>query len=111
MEPLDFTLYVLAAVGLSHILTEGTLLSPLKLWLSELTLSQPFAWLRDKFVYMLNCYQCGGFWSGVTVALVAIFAKQYPVLNLLLWGWMISLLSPPIAYIKFYLNLLTMDDE
>ncbi len=110
---LNFMLYIVAAIGLSHLLADATIFNPLKTWLSEL---KPEGncfyrfrfWLGQKTLSMMNCYQCNGFWSGVLIYLMYLSA---PYTNFLLWGFAISLLSPIVGFAKLYLNLLTYPED
>jgi len=100
---LNFILYILAAVGLSHILADGSIFSSFKFWLSEKD-----TWWSRPFLNMMNCYQCNGFWSGLVVFLIALAS---PWLNFLLWAFAISLVSPLFGYLKLYFAVLTSTDE
>jgi len=50
-------LFLLAAIGMTLIIVEGSIFVPAKKWLAD------HGWL--KLVELLNCSQCTGFWSGV----------------------------------------------
>lgn len=54
-------MFILAAVGMAHIMVNGTIFNPLKLWLER---PGRGAWFSKKVLSMMNCYQCAGFWAG-----------------------------------------------
>src|SRR6185503_2384959 len=101
MNFLNFTLYVLAAVGMSHILADASVIAPFKLWLSGKN-----NWFGKKLLEMLNCYQCNGFWSGFAVAVLGWLGLTW-----VLWAFAISLVSPLFGFAKLYLAMITSGDE
>jgi uncharacterized Tic20 family protein len=100
MDFLNFTLFVTAAIGLSHIIADSSIISPVKVWLSNK------GW--TKIVDMMNCYQCNGFWSGVFIYMLYLAS---PYLNLLVWAFAISLVSPLVGYVKLMLEMKITPDE
>lgn len=114
---LDFLILILAGIGLSHILADSSIASSLKyklLYKEDLNgvpqkrwAKRPrLEWFFDKFVEMLNCHQCNGFWSGLTV-----FAFYYFDVWFMLWAFAISLLSPIWAAFYVYVVSLTQFEE
>ncbi len=101
---LDFVLFLMAAVGLSHLLADGSIFAPFKFWLNGK------GWFGAKIVEMMNCYQCNGFWSGLVLALLA-WAFGYTILwYVVLWPLAISIISPIVGYVKLYAMLVTSED-
>src|SRR4051812_9189389 len=101
---LDFILFLMAAVGLSHLLADGSIFAPFKFWLNGK------GWLGAKIVEMMNCYQCNGFWSGLMLALPAWLLGYTIGWYVVLWPLAISIVSPLVGYLKLYAAVLTSDD-
>ncbi|MCK9458569.1 MAG: DUF1360 domain-containing protein [Proteobacteria bacterium] len=72
----NLILFLLASVGLSHILVESTICDPLRTWFKDRSPKEgdpcpkplSFKWLCGKTSYILGCYQCSGVWSGWIMA-------------------------------------------
>jgi hypothetical protein len=94
----ELSLFVLASVGLCHILVDSVLLIPLKAHLERLGFR--------KLVAMSNCYQCAGFWSGVVAGSIVLVLPRFLYLELLLYGFAASFLGPLSAVVIGYLNAL-----
>ena len=62
---------------------------PFKFWLSQEENWFTKSWFSRKFLEMLNCYQCNGWWSGLLVAIMGYFGLTW-----ILWAFAISLVSP-----------------
>ena len=95
----ELSLFVLASVGLCHILVDSALMIPLKAHLERLGFR--------KLVKMLNCYQCAGFWSGVLAGSIVLILPRFPYLELLLYGFAASFLGTLGAVVIGYMNALT----
>jgi hypothetical protein len=119
---------ILGGIGLSHLLADSSIASSFKYWLifKENENGAPqkrwgnyscLEWFFDKVVEMMNCHQCNGFWSGLAVFAIARFAGFGPEFGrfelwALVWGFMISLLSPVFAAIYVYIvSLTTFEDS
>lgn len=76
-------LLLLASVGLSHIIVKSKIIQPVKDKMSD-------GWL----LYLLNCYQCSGFYTGLSLALLS---GHYT--DCLFIGFAASLLSTSAAVI------------
>lgn len=89
IELLNFILLICAGVGLSHILVDGSIIAPFKFWLSNKN-----NWFYNNLLQILNCHQCSGFYAGI---IVYIIYRISPLLDnwldLILWGFAISILS------------------
>jgi hypothetical protein len=96
-----FLLYILAAVGLSHVLADSSILAPFRFWLSEKN-----TWFSNKLLEMMTCYMCSGWWAGLFVAIAGYFGLDW-----LLWAFAASLVSPLFGFLKLYLSMLTSVDE
>jgi hypothetical protein len=96
---IELLLFILASIGLCHILVDSYVMASVKDGLSAR------GWHR--LVKMLNCYQCAGFWSGIAVGLIVLLSTQVPYLYLLLYGLAASFLGPLAAIVMGYLNALT----
>lgn len=95
----ELLLFSLASIGLCHVLVDSALLAPVKDYLSR------HGW--ERFVRMLNCYQCAGFWSGIAAGLILLLGHWIPYLHLLLYGFAASFLGPLTAVFVGYLNALS----
>jgi hypothetical protein len=102
MDLLNFLLLVLAAVGMSHILADGSIFAPLKFWMSKQENWFTRSLFSRKLLELLNCYQCNGFWSGLIT--YSVYCMGW---NWFLWALAISLVSPFFGYLKLYFNILT----
>jgi hypothetical protein len=92
----DLLLFVLASIGLCHLIVDSTLVAPLKEALGRR------GW--ERLVRMMNCYQCAGFWSGLVVGAVLLLRRWVPFLDLLLYACAASFLGPLGALVIGYLN-------
>ncbi len=108
---MSFLMFILAAVGMSHILVEGTIFNSLKLWLGN------GGWFRQKILSLMNCYQCSGFWSGAFVGLLMCIANNDPLgcglgwdtpSMLFIYGCSCALLSPLFGLIVVFLSSIEM---
>jgi hypothetical protein len=95
----ELLLFALASIGLCHLLVDSALMAPVKDYLGAR------GWKR--LVWMFNCYQCAGFWSGLAAGLVLLLGQWVPYLHLLLYGLAASFLGPLAAVFFGYLNALT----
>ena len=111
MHALDFFLMILGGIGLSHILADSSIASSLKyklLYREDATkniqkrFKGKMEFYVDKFVELLNCHQCNGWWAGGFV-----FVLYYYNITILLWAFAISLLSPLWAAFYVYVVSLT----
>jgi len=50
-------LFALGVVGLTHIIVDSTIMEPFRNAMQK--------WFPEKISYMVNCYQCFGFWAGL----------------------------------------------
>lgn len=57
-EKMNLIVFLFATIGMSHILVDGTIFHPAKVWLGKCGKVGQF------FLSLFNCYQCTGFWSG-----------------------------------------------
>ena len=92
----ELLLFAFASIGLCHVVVDSFLLAPVKDSLRR------HGW--ERFVRMLNCYQCAGFWSGVAAGLILLLGRWIPYLHLLLYGFAASFLGPLAAVFFGYLN-------
>ena len=80
-------LYLLAAVGMTLILVDGSVFDPFRLWLGNndgflqtvknvwnqvrsASVSSIYRGFKKFTLKIIQCYQCAGFWSGVAVGLI-----------------------------------------
>ena len=62
------TLFVLAVIGLTHILIDSEIMAPMD--------ERARAWLPAKVHHgLFECYQCSGFWCGVLLGFLLIGAS------------------------------------
>lgn len=92
----ELLLFALVSIGLCHVLVDSSLIAPVKDYLGRQ------GW--ERFVRMLNCYQCAGFWSGVVAGSILLLGRWIPYLHLLLYGFAASFLGPLGAVFLGYLN-------
>lgn len=102
---LEFVLFIMAAVGLSHVIADGSIFASLKVWLHGT------GWFGQKLVEMANCYQCNSWWSGLLLSSCIWSLGHMPAWHIPLWAFAISLISPLVGYYKLYLALLTTMEE
>lgn len=60
----NFLIFVLASIGMTHIIVEGYIFTPIRELLRD--------WLPDTIFYMFECSQCIGFWVGLFCGWVMI---------------------------------------
>jgi hypothetical protein len=88
-------LVILAGIGLSHLIVDGSIFSRPRGWVVE----KGPAWLKQ----LVTCYQCTGFWTGIVCGLMSgIFINE-----LVLDGWWARLLALPVLY-GFTVSYLSM---
>ena len=99
----NFLLFLLASIGLSHILVESNICDPLRTWFknrapkpdpgfaehsefigasgySGYSVSPTtFSWLCGKISYILGCYQCSGVWAGWFMACFTLTSWNYSI--------------------------------
>lgn len=97
-------LTLLGGVGLSHILTDSSIVeklikNPLEK-IKNLTSNKIITTLINNFLEMMNCYQCSGFWSGLIVGLLL----SNGILLSIILGFGVSFLSMFFAVIMMKLN-------
>jgi hypothetical protein len=79
----NLILFLLASIGLSHILVESTVAEPIRQWFKgrapqndengvSLPPNSKWQWLCGKISYVLGCYQCSGAWTGWLMALLLL---------------------------------------
>ena len=86
-----FLITMIAAIGLSHIIVDGSILAKRKEDLLK-TYKAKYPWLEK----LMTCYQCSGFWTG---ALVGLFVQPINWCLFDFFHWIIAL----ILMIPFYL--------
>lgn len=102
-------LFVFAAAGLTHILVESMVVEPVKNLLIKITKKIPY--LGTTLEYMLECYQCMGFWSGL---LCGYYLISQELSTVILCGFAGSFISTVSASYLAYLETKTvieLDDE
>jgi hypothetical protein len=66
------TLFILAVIGMTHIVVDSEIMEPVETWAED--------WLPSKLHYALfNCYQCSGFWCGVMLGLLIVSFNPFVV--------------------------------
>jgi len=80
-------LWIIGCIGLTIIVTTGKVLAPLRVYLTGFKHNaNPFKILGN----MVSCSMCTGFWVGFLWSLLFL---SKPILESILWGGMISLVS------------------
>lgn len=85
---LDLLLVLLAGVGLTLIIVDGTIVLPVKSWLFK----RKTKW-ANTVLKASGCPQCAGFWSGLAVAILYGLTEYSAIPKYLLYGFAVSLLS------------------
>jgi len=95
-----FLFFLFATIGLSHIIVHGSILQPVKQWLSDNK--------YNKILEMSNCYQCSGFWAGLFVSLIMFILGQgwFYLLGSVLYGWVGSFASDATGTILDWIKML-----
>ena len=57
----NLILFMLASIGMCHILVDSTFFMPVRDWIKKLNKTEPWCFI-DK---ILSCYQCCGMWAGM----------------------------------------------
>lgn len=76
---IEFIIFVVAAIGMGHIIVDGVIFNPLKKWLEKESQFGLVTWTKRKILEMMNCYQCSGFWSGLFVGLCLWLSGHDPL--------------------------------
>ena len=79
---MEIVLYVLGAIGLTHIMVDSKVMLPVRNWLQEpyypplytffkTLFTHPSIWVYEHIIktvsQIISCYQCCGFWCGLFV--------------------------------------------
>jgi hypothetical protein len=115
---IEFFLILFAAMGLSHIIVETSLLSSVKTWLSDQYVLWDDSFNRtgkrwhwyigaffNRILEMSNCYQCSGVWAGWFIGSLAALFGQFSWINVLLLGFANAIFSPLSTVIITFFNL------
>ena len=79
---MEFLLFVLAVIGLTHIMVDSSFMDPFRVWARE-HFPEKVLWLHPR--EMVDCYQCMGTWCGWFLGLLFSFL----MLNT---SWIVALL-------------------
>jgi hypothetical protein len=85
-----FVIALLAAVGLSHIIVDGSIFAK---WRGSLV--EKYKETKPWVVELISCYQCTGFWAGAFMGLFLQPFYWYFHLSFYLWKWLAVILSLP----------------
>ncbi len=86
-----FLIAVLAGIGLSHLVVDGSIFAKLRGSLVE-----KYKDTKPWVVELITCYQCTGFWGGVVMGLILQPFHWYTDLSFVLWKWLAIVLSIPL---------------
>jgi uncharacterized membrane protein len=78
-----FFITLLAAVGMSHILADGSILAG---WRGRMKAKEEKEQKKSWLLEMVTCYQCNGFWTGALLGLIT-----QPISWGLAWYWSLPL--------------------
>jgi hypothetical protein len=56
----NLILFILSSIGLCHILVDSALFAPVRDWIKDKNIKQPWCFIDKIF----SCYQCMGCWGG-----------------------------------------------
>jgi hypothetical protein len=76
MQLSNIILFILASIGMTHIIVDGNIFESTRSWLKK--------HLPEHVYSLFECYQCTGFWCGVIVGyfIIAVFQPwwiQFPI--------------------------------
>ena len=108
---METLLYILGAIGLTHIVVDSTIFEPVRQWLEKpfwpsLSLKNFVPRLIAKISQMISCYQCCGFWCGLVVAWLALPAPTFGLM--LCGGFAGNFLANSAAILLNYLEAQTV---
>ena len=101
---IELLLFILATVGMSHILVDGSIFNSFKEWLAIKSKFRFITWAKEKLLSMMNCYQCTGFHSGWFIGLIMWFCGCDPLHSP--WDWTHALLLFVYACAGAFLSML-----
>ena len=93
-----FLLFATAAIGLTNIMVDSTLMAPLRRWLQSV--------LPASVYEVFECHQCMGTWCGLICGLLLLV----PAVHFLLYAFAGSFLAT-FAYVLYELALSKTDFE
>lgn len=67
---MEFLISILVVYGLTNIIVQGSIFNGVKEWLTEKAITRNpgfIKWGLEKFITLINCPMCTGFWVGVFV--------------------------------------------
>lgn len=113
----EFAFFILASVGMSHIMVDGSIFNSFKSWLSmdsDNKFMKLSKWIRTKILELFNCYQCSGLWSGVITGMlfsaagIEVFSHDMSYLSFAItwfcFGCVTSLLSVTAAVVLTWIQ-------
>jgi len=106
-------MFILATIGMSHTLVDGSIFNPFKVWLEK------GGWFRTKLLNLMNCYQCSGWWSGLfTGSLMCVMGVDplncglsWMPLSAFIYGCAGSYLSPQAAIFIVWIQTHTGNNQ
>ena len=100
MELIHYLMLFFGALGISNFLAVSKLANDFKKKIKKRYKESKNYWIAKKFIYMLNCHTCNGFWSGI-VAYVLFYFEIYVIL----FGFSVLFFSPLMYDITSYIDL------
>jgi membrane-anchored protein YejM (alkaline phosphatase superfamily) len=86
-----FLIFILATIGMSLILVDGSIFKSFKEWLGKPSWCGLCTWMKEKLLALMSCYQCSGFWSGAVVGLLMWLLNCDPLYSPKSWEVLMSL--------------------
>ena len=117
---MEFLLFLLAGIGITSIIVDSEIFAGWKESfgkriqrreekLGELAKKDRNVWLMRKWYYLINCYQCSGFWVGFMLGAlvhpVSSFNGWWRVLEAIMCGGVISYAAPLGMALYNYFNV------
>jgi Protein of unknown function (DUF1360). len=111
---MNILLFILAAIGLTHIVVDSAVFSPLREWLKNQApaIEEPVTkfsgrWLAGKIGYLMTCYQCAGVWVGWFLGLIMLTSSEVGLIHNLVTIFVAGMASSFLAnWAAIYLTYL-----
>src|SRR5882672_1920569 len=90
---INLLIFIVATIGLSHIIVDGSIFNSFKEWLSgkkskytfvnrleeKISKYVPLNWCKNKLLELMGCYLCSGWWASLLVSFIMWFCGCDPL--------------------------------